>query len=160
MIYNTSEFFGKLWNVRPPGEKDNEEVTKLFHLSIATSLPQIVTLLLTKGAVIKAVDGDGRTALHLASRNSDNPDILNILLKSGADVHSVNQNNGSTPLHVAAWNNTNPRVLQFLLDNGADVRAANKFGSTPIHLAAWNNQNPKIIELLLQNGASIRSINK
>ncbi len=160
MVYGSYEFFSNLWKMRMSGDRDVEKMTRLLHMASVVSLPTIVTFLLSKGADVTAVDEDGRTALHLSVRNCENPDIAGLLLKSGADINSINHNNGSTPLHVAAWNNPNPNVIQYLLHNGANIKAVNNFGSTPLHLAAWNNQNTEVIKCLLSNGSSLRVTNK
>ena len=59
----------------------------------------MVGALLAAGAEVNAVDKDGDTPLHLASRYGREV-VVGALLAAGAEVNAVD-NNGKTPLDVA-----------------------------------------------------------
>ena len=57
--------------------------------------PEIVELLLSRGAHINAKDGDGNTPLHLSAVHG-RKEVIDILLAKGADTHAKNKA-GQTP---------------------------------------------------------------
>jgi ankyrin repeat protein len=77
------------------------------------------------------------TPLQYAAKYNPSPavlEVLEILLKAGADVNAKNTG-GYTALHYASANNPSPAVLEVLLKAGADPRAVDNEGKTP-HAAA------------------------
>ncbi|MDD3148925.1 MAG: ankyrin repeat domain-containing protein, partial [Candidatus Riflebacteria bacterium] len=65
-----------------------------------TLCPLTIPLLLASaGLVINAVDGNGETALHIASRNGL-VEVIATLLQAGANPDCLNRQ-GETPLHLA-----------------------------------------------------------
>ena len=60
-----------------------------------------VRLLIANGADVNAAHGDGMTGLHWAAENG-NPEIVDILLESEADVEAVTRLGAYSPLHLAA----------------------------------------------------------
>uniref|UniRef100_A0A8D8V4H8 Ankyrin-1 n=1 Tax=Cacopsylla melanoneura TaxID=428564 RepID=A0A8D8V4H8_9HEMI len=87
---------------------------------------------------------DKRTALHLFCEDAFNvgepytAQIIDTLVKFGADLHIVDKN-GNTPLHIAAGYNLFD-VTNVLLKHGADAYAINYEGNTPFQLrsdSAW-----------------------
>ena len=53
---------------------------------------------------------DGATPLHLAAEFNENPEVVTLLIKAGADVNAKD-GNGFTPLYYAASFNENPEVV-------------------------------------------------
>lgn len=87
--------------------------------------------LVAQGADLSATDTWGNTALHQRARSRQGR--IGVLLKLGADVHSVSSSIG-TPLHAAA-DSHNAKHARLLLEHGARVDAFNKEGLTPLELA-------------------------
>ena len=95
---------------------------------------------------------DGRTALHKSCWGSDNPEVMEFLLESGAKVNAVDTD-GWTPLF---WSISNGRLecTKVLLAAGATVNHRNTDGRTPLDLAlaqvvgSINPARAKIVELL------------
>ncbi|MGI9256467.1 MAG: ankyrin repeat domain-containing protein [Salinispira sp.] len=109
---------------------------------------------LSAGIDINARDENGTTPLMAASGNTQNPDVITVLINVGADINARDEN-GSTPLMAAARNNQNPDVITTLINAGADINAQNKHRWTALMEAARYNENPEIITTLLNAGANV-----
>ena len=83
-------------------------------------------------SLISVRDTDGSTPLHCATWKG-HLDVVALLLKSGADVNAVNENEhwGTTPLHAAAHANQ-AAIARLLLEHGANLKAKDKEGRTPM----------------------------
>ena len=97
---------------------------------------------------------DGETALMLAAHDG-NADIVNALIRAGADV-SATDNNGLTALSAAAegreltsnaFDQGHVRVAKALMAAGADIHAASNLG-TPLQVAAATG-NTGVLKILL-----------
>jgi len=121
-------------------------------------LARVKTLLQADPKIIHLKDKDGVTALHWAALWGF-PEIVEALLKHGADANAVNLR-GRTPLHWAATCG-HADVAQILLTHGADVKAATETGMTPLHTAAaigpQFRPSVPVAELLLAKGADINA---
>lgn len=73
------------------------------------------------------------------------PDLVDALIKAGADVNARDSDN-STPLHCAAYCG-NIEVIRILIAAGADVNATNKHGQKPIY---YSSKDQKKIQALLR----------
>lgn len=81
---------------------------------------------------VDAQDADLRTPLLLAAY-SDKADLVQLLLRFGADVNAQDRA-GTSPLHIAAG--SNPELMQLALSSGTDVNLMDGSGKTPLHGAA------------------------
>ena len=108
----------------------------------------IKTLLKSDPSLIDARDTDGSTPLHCATWKGHEK-VAELLLKAGANVNAVNENEhwGTTPLHAAAHANQ-AKIAQLLLDHGANVKAEDREGRTP--MAHTNFHKAKAVAKLLQ----------
>jgi ankyrin repeat protein len=116
-----------------------------------------VEWLLAHGADVLACGrGANRSVLQLAmdarliKSRSTLQDIVNILLKHGADVNA-NYGSWGTPLLIAARNGYRD-IARSLLMSGADVNARRKDGETSLHLTAERGDT-SFVRLLLAYGA-------
>ncbi|GAB6032881.1 Ankyrin repeat domain-containing protein 44 [Chamberlinius hualienensis] len=110
--------------------------------------------LLAKGADVNLADVKGVTPLMSVNckKHLENNDMLNILIKYGADVNAMNLN-GETAL-VYAVRKGNFYNAKTLLANKADIRARSKDGKSLRQLVNIDNDNgPELRNLLLQHGA-------
>ena len=92
------------------------------------------------------------TALIVASNNG-HTDIVEMLLKAGADVDARNKY-GYTALIEASWG-SHIDIVRMLLKAGADVNAQNHFGYTALIEASINGNTTDIVEMLLDAGADV-----
>ena len=112
-----------------------------------------VRALLKQPGTLKAVEGDGSTALHWAVRGDD-LEMVRLLLAAGADVKAATRE-GVTPLSLAAVNGST-RMTEVLLEAGANANAVMPEGETILMTAARTGR-PEVIEALLRHGADINA---
>jgi hypothetical protein len=110
-----------------------------------------VTLFLEAGFSSDARDAQGVPAICLAVRSGDR-DIVNTLLKAGADVNAVSKDRGSSALIDSAMG----QFLDIgadLLAAGADVNVKSKDGQSALIFAVGLNDKG-FTEMLLKAGAN------
>lgn len=95
---------------------------------------KVVELLLKKGASANFLREDGTTALHYAVSYCD-IDLVNLLIKYGADVN-VENINGWTPLLIALKYECGINIVEVLLDNGSSINSKNIYGQSAMELAS------------------------
>ena len=84
-------------------------------------------------------------------------DAVAVLLRNGADVHAVAEQDGATPLHRADL----VEVADLLLKSGADVNARDRKGFTPLYgvIGVYNEERGErwidMMSLLVRHGADI-----
>ena len=84
--------------------------------------PQMVESAISDGADVNDKDIDGITPLMYAARHNQNPQVIETLIKCGANVNSRDDADGDTPLMYAARGNENPQVIETLIKYGANVK--------------------------------------
>ncbi len=78
-----------------------------------------VSSCLDTGVDLEARDGLGRTPLHRAASQTDNPAVIETLINSGAGLEAQDDV-GHTPLVVAVVDNESSQVVETLLNAGAN----------------------------------------
>jgi hypothetical protein len=110
-------------------------------------MPPVVSLLLSHGAAVDAVDACRLTPLHLAAQHG-HVFIAQQLLDAQADVLATDLNSSNTPLHYAALHG-HAQVARLLLQaSKAAVHASNSQGVRPLHLAASRGHTAVVLQLL------------
>ncbi|XP_047624604.1 ankyrin repeat and SOCS box protein 6 isoform X1 [Phacochoerus africanus] len=104
------------------------------------------------------------TALHIAVLRNQ-PDMVELLVRHGADINRRDRIHESSPLDLASEEPERLPCLQRLLDLGADVNAADKHGKTALlHALASSDgvqiHNTENIRLLLEGGADVKATTK
>lgn len=132
--------------------RDNEGRTPLMGAAEHNGNPEVIRVLVAKGADVNA--DSGWTVLMYAAQENDNPDVAQALLESGADINAVTEGSGGMTalMRAAAWNK-NPKVVQVLLDGGADVAAGDESGVTALMYAATYRDSADVLRRLLSAGA-------
>ena len=80
----------------------------------------------------------GVTVLHIASKENNEPEIIDLLVKSGANVNAQDAE-GFTPLHMAAIHG-NLKIVKKLVDLEADVNIITTDGKNAAELAHLNEE--------------------
>ncbi len=86
------------------------------------------------------------------TRNTTQLEMVDILLRNGADV-SLENRFGQTALHIAATKSLG--VLLAVLDKKPNVNAQDIDGETPLHRAILSMYPRQIVEILLSYGARV-----
>jgi len=141
-------------NVNLPGPCSSAPL----HLAVNVNSPELVSLLLSHGAVATAALDDGTTALHCACQTGDGCDVATILLQHAASLLcGTRENNagitGITALHDAT-EFADLMTVRVLLKHKIDVDAVTSTGITALHLAAKLGYADIVTELLL-HGAKV-----
>ena len=117
-----------------------------LHIAAAYSIPEIVQLLLRRGADPNY--GNGILAIHLVAERGS-LSILNLLLKAKADFEAKDDK-GRSPLMVAVANN-HLTLVERLLEQGAKIDVIDHGGTTPFHIAVAKGFH-EITDLLMNHG--------
>lgn len=97
------------------------------------------------------------TILHLAVFRNENPEVIRLLIRWGADVNAKSGFDLRTPLHAAASSN-NGAITSLLLEHGANIHVKDRYGETPLHRAARSN-DVAVVSLLIEQWPNIHSKN-
>jgi ankyrin repeat protein len=136
--------------------RDSADMTPLLCALDSFPSDEVVRLLLEHGASVHVRNKDGRTPLHFASASDQiPPDVVASLLKLGADVDALDNDN-MTPLLCVFESFGSGEVAQLLMEHGASVHVRNKKSQTPLHLASgWCHSD--VLASLLKLGADVDS---
>lgn len=97
------------------------------------------------------------TPLQIAAGSNPHPEVVLLLIESGAELEVDSDLGGLTPL-MRALDNANPEVVLVLLKAGAGLEARDNHSRTPLMRAAiYNNANPDVISMLLKAGADLEA---
>jgi len=88
--------------------------------------------------------------LDCAIYHTDNPQIVDALIKAGADVNT--QAGQDTSLHRAALHNARPEIIDKLIKIGTDVNTTNDFNWTPLF---YGTRSPETMKFLINAGANV-----
>jgi len=129
----------------------------VFYSALHSGNTTLVERLLSTGYRLQEIKPQGGLMpIHVAVQD-DHEEIVDLLLKKGADVNARTSWE-ATPLHLVARQGTRA-LMDLLIMRGADVNAETKDGDTPLHLAAANGRANQAYDLL-EKGAKVNAINR
>ncbi|QPC70356.1 hypothetical protein HYE68_001108 [Fusarium pseudograminearum] len=131
---------------------DSIDMTEALIWAVERKQMELLQELIGQGADVNLPAKDGWTCLNLAAKFA-NHEILQVLLKNGADVTGIGGKYGLTALHWAASVGDSQGV-EILISHGSNADAQSTVGIYALNLAA-NNGCVKTIRALLEADASI-----
>jgi ankyrin repeat protein len=111
--------------------------------------PEILDMLIQKGASLKVKDNHGNLPVHIAAA-ADRPEVVQDLVKRGMDINAVNDE-GMTPLLMAAQKAPGCKTIDALLKNGADINSRDLSGKTALVIAQMA-KNQEAVDFLKKSG--------
>ncbi|RZK11025.1 MAG: ankyrin repeat domain-containing protein [Flavobacterium sp.] len=145
-----------LENVRDINHKNKKGVTALAQ-AFKSNTPEIVSLLLEKGANVNVVDanGDNLTAYLIQSYNPKKVEEFEAkvkILKENRFNIATPQKNGNTVYHLGVAKN-DVSLIKIVQSFESDVNKQNREGMTPLHKATLIAKDDKVLKQLLACGA-------
>ncbi|EWC47693.1 hypothetical protein DRE_02893 [Drechslerella stenobrocha 248] len=125
-----------------------------LHVAASVGFAQLVSALMKNGYAAERDINDTlfNTPLHLAAFLG-RPNIVEVLLNSGANLDEGQQGGHSTPLAMAAFNG-HCKVMVKLLNRGANPNSLSQEG--PVINDAIGSGNMEAVRLLVEHGALLR----
>jgi len=126
-----------------------------LHYAIKRGQMDIITELVSNGAVVDVQNNEGYTPLHLAVIEGDSK-MVEYLLNSGAraDIKTID---GFTPIHLSTLTNT--EILQIIVKESVHyLFSQDEFGDTVVHWAVRENDE-QLLKRLFQLGAPFQMYN-
>ncbi|XP_059139290.1 serine/threonine-protein phosphatase 6 regulatory ankyrin repeat subunit C-like [Physella acuta] len=108
--------------------------------------------------IVKSCSSSKNTPLHLVGAiKYDGFDIMKLLLKSGANIHAVDEH-GRTPLHIVAVAG-HYYIAEDLYRLGAKINALDNYGMSPLFMSLVYG-NEEVFSYLLSYGADVNLISE
>lgn len=130
-----------------------------LHRAVQNGYRRVIELLISSGAKLNVLSGScngcpsswnqGVSPLHIAA--GDRPELIELLLKAGADAKLTNFAN-KQPLSLAIQGRQSDAAMEPLLKSGSDPNLYATNGLNPLFLAVLNHRS-NAVALLLQHGA-------
>ena len=145
--------------------RDEDEEIPLHKAARSNGEPEVVRILagrMEMEDVGNVRDRYGRSPLHLAVQDNENPAVTEALLDVGSNLNIVDSN-GQTPLHVAVQSRKSgdvvSMIVRHLVGEGANLEARDDEGNTPLYMAARRSEF-EVIQYLLDSGADPNSLGR
>ncbi|XP_075416769.1 ankyrin repeat and SOCS box protein 6 isoform X1 [Tenrec ecaudatus] len=152
---------------------ERKALSPFYQEGVSNALLKMAELGLTRAADVLLRNGANLhfedpvtyyTALHIAVLRNQ-PDMVELLVRHGADINRRDRVHESSPLDLASEEPERLPCLQRLLDLGANVNSADKHGKTALlHALASSDgvqiHNTESVRLLLEGGADVKAATK
>ncbi|MDY6030180.1 MAG: ankyrin repeat domain-containing protein [Treponemataceae bacterium] len=121
-----------------------------FSFEIAKNNLEIAELFLKAGMDVNCRDSSGTPMICIASR-SERKNMIDWLLKNGADIDAVSEDRGYSAVMDAVWK-SDFDLVKYFVEKGASLNFVGKDGQSALILATGIGKE-KICEILVKNGA-------
>ena len=130
-----------------PNVRDADDTPALM-AAVLESSPDVVKLLLSRGADVNAASKAGLTALMWSMPDAAKAKLL---IDAGANVNARSTTQQRTALLIAASYPSSTAALQLLLDHGADIHAKDRLGVHALGRAALS-ADVAVVRFLVEHG--------
>lgn len=121
-----------------------------FSIQIANGKNKDCELFLQAGMDSNVCDCAGTPMLCIAAR-AEKPEMIEMLMKRGADINAASKDRGYTPVMDAIWRN-NTELVELIIKYHPDLNTVSNDGQPPLVLAVGSG-NADICRILAENGA-------
>ncbi|MCL1876305.1 MAG: ankyrin repeat domain-containing protein [Synergistaceae bacterium] len=162
-VNNSAEVISALVEAGSDVHAKNSDGSTALIMAAAFNSAEVVNALVKAGSDVNAKDNDDWTALMVAARDNENPEIIQVLLKNGADKQAVNKE-GKRAIDYAKENENlkNTDVLKELEEKTGDGENAAPAGaamSTDDFLELCKSGTVQQIEAAIKAGADVNAKN-
>ena len=140
----TDELFAAVQDSNIPAEKIRSLIKSGADIHVIRKIPF---------AILGKTGESSADVLMTACMKNTNPEVIRVLIDSGADVSREIDN--ATPMLIAAMFSSSPEVIRELARAGADVNFKAKKKVSPLMAAARVNTNPEVALTLILEGADM-----
>lgn len=119
---------------------------------------EIIKNLIIIGANVNIKDENKNTPLLYAALYYNNPEIIDLLINSGADINNRNIL-GANAVMIALYNN-NIEVFDRIIKRGGDVNCQNNGGWSSLMSIAFDFRPLEMAKKLVENGSDVNLKNK
>ncbi|CAF0860216.1 unnamed protein product [Didymodactylos carnosus] len=120
-------------------DKRNKKGETLIHQAVIKGDIERVKKLIMNGHAVNTKDFNSWTPLHEASASGNIP-LMEILIKSGANINAPGGEDHLPPLHDLIINEKPNDCIKILIENGADPSVKDKKGRTAFDLVSSSNK--------------------
>jgi ankyrin repeat protein len=143
--------------LRPPAALANDAArVPPLHAAADRNDTQAIRALLAEGAKVDARDGQGATALLVAT-HADRLEAARALIEAGADVNAKDGISDSPYLYAGARGHL--AILKLTLAHGADLKSTNRYGGTAL-IPAAERGHVETVRTLIEAGVAVDHVNR
>ncbi|XP_033230269.1 ankyrin repeat, PH and SEC7 domain containing protein secG-like [Belonocnema kinseyi] len=138
----------------------------VLHKAVQSAHPGLIKIILDKGFDSNHKNSLGRSPIHEYYSSKGTPEVLDLLIKFGADINSRDYCE-NTPLHTACTRDfVNSVLYKYFLKRNPDINALNKSGETPLSVAVQmrdlsdDDLRVEVLENLCEHIAKLKAADK
>ena len=137
--------------------KDSSDNSPLLYCCRRGVNAKLCRVLLTAGAHPLDVNSEQVASIHLAAAKG-NAEMIELLVRAGADANGSSQKDTLPPLHLAVQRH-HVDAVEALLKAGAHANLPSPTGRRPIHFAAFRKY-ADVVKMLLDNDAQMDAVDR
>ncbi|KAJ5073509.1 ankyrin repeat-containing protein [Anaeramoeba ignava] len=133
-----------------PNLRDKRMQIPLHYLVMNESKVENIALLLKHGANIHAQNTSRQTPILKACEYNPNPEVIEFLLKNGANAQHNSYISTQSPIFLACTKHCNSKIIRLLFQYGAQLEFQSTIKKTTIQLACSKSTDLETIKFLVE----------
>ncbi|KAJ6243965.1 ankyrin repeat-containing protein [Anaeramoeba flamelloides] len=117
----------------------------------------LLLYLVENGASLKIKNSDNQTPLHIACEQDTERDLIELMIKKGADVN-LEDGSGMLPIQYLFRKKVGIRTLKVFFEAGVDPNTLDPYRNNLLHWCCFENLGPNF-EYLIKIGVSTKALN-